>query len=63
MTQYRFKNSEFDLAVLEFKKKFLLKLLKRNNNNILEVSRQTRLSRTTVYKIIGFTKKTLKVSA
>jgi len=58
---YRTKDSEFDLAVLSFKRKYLLKLLQKNGNNILDASRKTELSRNTIYKIIGLTKKELRL--
>lgn len=60
MAKYREKNSEFDVAVLAFKRKYLLKLLQKTKHNILEVSRRTELSRNTIYKIIGLTKRELR---
>lgn len=63
MSYYRVKNNVFDLALLAFKRNYLMKLLKKNENNILEVSRQTELSRNTIYKIIGVTKAQLKKGA
>lgn len=57
---YRTKNSPFDLAVLEFKRQFLLSRLKELNFNLVKLSLETQLSRNTIYSILGMTKKELK---
>ena len=48
----RIKNSDFDTKVHEFKQELLLKELQKHEWNVLKVSKVTKLSRTTIYKLL-----------
>lgn len=50
----------FKEIIESHKRILLMELLYENNFNILEVSRMTKLSRNTIYKIVGKSKKQLQ---